>query len=91
MSKHFKMYITITDIIDENRIDFAYLITGKEVVAVSIFSDNIQYEFTEPHNAELGLRNKRITTGTRELIDLLDGKIEITQSDEKKTSNNQNE
>ena len=45
MSKHFKMYITITDIIGEKRIDLAYPIPGEEVAVVSVFSDNIQYEF----------------------------------------------
>ena len=42
MSKHFKMYITITDITGEKRIDLTYPIKGKEVAVVSVFSDNIQ-------------------------------------------------
>ena len=55
MSKHFKMYITITGIVGEKRIDLAYPIknlnSNKEVAVVSMFSDNIQYEFMEPHSA----------------------------------------
>ena len=64
MLKHFKMYITITDIIAEKWIDPAYLIQGKEVAIVSVFSDNIQYEFTEPWMIELELGNKQIMAGT---------------------------
>ena len=74
----------INDIIGEKRTDLAYPNRGKEVAVVSVFSDNIQYEFTEPHNAELGLRNMRITAGTytrRELINIVEGKIELTQFD----------
>ena len=85
MSKNLKMYITITDVIGEKRINLAYLITSKEVAVVSVFSDNIKYEFKEPHNAELGLKNELIKAGIytrRELIDLVEGKIELTQSDE---------
>ena len=45
---------------------------------------NEKYGFTEPHNAELGLRNKPIKAGAymrRELIDLVEEKIELTQFD----------
>ena len=80
--KHFKMYIMITDIVGEKRIDLAYLVRGKEVAVVSMFSDNIQYEFTEPWTIELGLGDtKRVTAGTyrrQELIDLVEGIIKIT-------------
>ena len=53
MSKHFKMHIKITVILGKTRIDLTYLIIGnfnsdKEVAVVSVFSDNIRYEFTEP-------------------------------------------
>ena len=59
------MYIMITDIIWKKKIDLAYLIQGKEVAIVSVFSDNIQHEFTEPWALELEeLGNKRITAGT---------------------------
>ena len=50
-----------------------------------MFSDNIQYKFTEPWTMELGLGNvKRVTAGTYmrgELIVLVERKIEITQLD----------
>ena len=85
------MYITITNIIGKKRINLAYLIQGKKVAIVSVFSDHIRYEFTEfrkPRTSELEeSRIKQITAGTytrRELIDLAEGKIEMTQSDEKK-------
>ena len=81
MSKDFRMYITIANIIGKKRIDLAYLIQGKEVTVVSMFSDNIRYEFTEPWTIELELRNKRVTAGTymrRELTRLVEGKIELT-------------
>ena len=84
MSKHFKMYITITDIIGEKRIDLAYPIRGEEVAVVSVFSDNIQYEFTKPWTIDLESRSKQIAAGTytrRELINLGEGKIETTQFD----------
>ena len=37
------MYITINDIISENRIDLSYPIKGKDIAVVSMFSDNVQY------------------------------------------------
>ena len=56
------MHITMTDIVGEKRIDLAYLIKNlksKKIAVVSMFSDNIQYEFTGPRILELGgLRNK---------------------------------
>ena len=66
------MYITITDIVGEKRIDLAYLIkifNNKEITVVSavvsVFSDNIQLEFTEPRTSEMEeSRNERITAGT---------------------------
>ena len=42
--EHFKMYIMITDIVREKRIDLAYLMQGKEVAIISMFSDNVQYQ-----------------------------------------------
>ena len=47
------MYIRITDIIGEKRTDQAYPIQGKEVAVVRVFSDNIQYKFTESWASEL--------------------------------------
>ena len=52
LSKHFKMYIIITDIMGKKRIDLAYLIqnldTSKEVTVVSMVSNNVQYWIKEP-------------------------------------------
>ena len=51
------MYITINDIIGEKTIDLSYPIknfdSSKEVAVVSMFSNNIQYEMTEPFNLKL--------------------------------------
>ena len=85
MSKHFTMYITINNFIDEKIINLAYPIQGKEVAVVSMFSDNIGDEFTEPWTIELESRNKRVMAGTtdtrRELTDLVGGRIKLTESD----------
>ena len=43
MSKHFKMYITIDDIIGEKRIDLSYPVKGKDIAVVSMLSNNVQY------------------------------------------------
>ena len=47
----------INNVIGEKRINLSYPIqnfdTGKEVAVVSMFSDNIQYEMTEPFNLKL--------------------------------------
>ena len=69
MSKHFKMYIKINN---------------KEVAVVSVFSDNIKHKFVKPWMLHFGLSSKEIVAGTytrRDLIDLKEGKIEITQFD----------
>ena len=59
------MYMTITDIMGEKRIDPAYPIRGREVAIVSMFSENIQYEFTKPWTVELGeLWSKPMMAGT---------------------------
>ena len=46
------MYIMINNVIGEKRIDLFYPIknfnSGKDVAIVSLFSDNINYEFMEP-------------------------------------------
>ena len=44
MSKDFKVYITINNIIGEKRIDLAYPVQDKEATVVSVFSDNGKYE-----------------------------------------------
>ena len=80
MSKHFKMYVKINDIVDGKTVYLAYPVRGKEVAIVSMFSENIRYKFTEPWTIELGSRNKLVMVGTymrRELIDLTEGKIKL--------------
>ena len=43
------MYITITEVVVEKRIDLAYqMIWGKEVAVVSMFSDNVQDRIRKP-------------------------------------------
>ena len=42
------MYITVNDVIGEKRIDLVYPIQCKEVVVVSMISDNVQYLLKEP-------------------------------------------
>ena len=37
------MYITINDIIGEKRIDLSHPIKGKDIVVVSMLSNNVQY------------------------------------------------
>ena len=76
------MYIRITESVGKKRIDLAYLIQDREVAIVSMFSDIIQYEFTEPWTIELELGNKQTMAGTymrREFIDLIEGRIELTR------------
>ena len=52
-----KMYMTINDVIGEKMIDLSYPIqdfdSSKEVAVVTMFSDNIQYEMTEPFYLKL--------------------------------------
>ena len=71
----------INNVIGEKRIDLAYPIknfdSSKAVAIVSMFSDNIQYEFMVLWMAELESENKRIKAATytrRELTDLVKGK-----------------
>ena len=51
------MYITITNIVGKKTHDLSYLIknlnSNKEIPVVSVFSDNIDYEFMEPWVLEL--------------------------------------
>ena len=80
------MHITISDVIGERTIDLSYPIHGTEVAVVSLFSDNIQYEFTETWSAELAESGgvKWINAGTytrRELIDLVGGGTGMIQFD----------
>ena len=75
------MYMTINNCIGQKRIDLSCLIRSKEVTVVSVLSDNIRYEFTEHWTIELESRIKRVMAGTytrRELINLAEGKIEVS-------------
>ena len=51
------MYITINNIIGEKTIDLSYPICSfsprKEIVVISMLSDNVQYEVTEPFKLKL--------------------------------------
>ena len=52
------MYITINDIIGEKTIDLSYPIRsiagrGKEIVVISMLSENTQYEMTKSLNLKL--------------------------------------
>ena len=57
------MYVTITDIVGEKRIDLSYPIQNfdlsKEVAVVGLFSDNIQYEFMKPWMVEVASGNNK--------------------------------
>ena len=79
-----KIYITINDIIGEKMIDLSYPIqnfdSSKEVAVVSMFSNNIQYEMTEPFNLKLiDGSEKRILNGsyTKREIDAIVGRKHI--------------
>ena len=58
MSKHFKMYIAITDIVGEKRINLASPIRGKEIAVVSMFI-NVQYQIREPMNVLLIMKEEK--------------------------------
>ena len=58
------MYITITDIVGEKRIDLDYLILGKEVAVLRMFSDNVQYWVKKPLKLLLSNEEKMLPEGT---------------------------
>ena len=63
------MYIMITDIVGKKRIELTYRTknfnSNKKAAIVSVFSNNIRYEFTEPWALELEeSRIKPIMAGT---------------------------
>ena len=72
------MYITITDIVGEKRIDLAYLILNldlsQEVTVVSMLSDNIQYQIKEP------LKVLQITNKEKQLLEEVFMDIELNTS-----------
>ena len=58
-----------------------------------MFSDNIQYEFSEPWTIEFESGIKRVAAGTytrRKLINLVKGEIELTQFDKNPQIENMN-
>ena len=80
------MYITINDIIGEKMIDLSYPIqnfdSNKEVAVINMFSDNIQYEMTEPLNLKLiDGSKKQILNGsyTKREIDVIVGRKHIVE------------
>ena len=87
------MYIMITDIVGEKRIDLAYSIWGREVAVVGVFSNNIRYEFTKPWTIELESGNMQIMARTymrRELTDLVERRIQLTLFDKHPRINRMN-
>ena len=88
ISKHFKMYITINDIIGEKRIDLSYSIQNfdsiKEVAVITMLSDNVKYETLKPHTIidSISPGNKKLilskTYAGRELISVLEGMVAFT-------------
>ena len=80
------MYITINDIIGEKMIDLSYPIqnfdSSKEAAVISMFSDNIQHEMTEPLNLKLiDGSKKQILNGsyTKREIDAIVGRKHILE------------
>ena len=92
MFEHFKMYITITDVVEEKRIDLTYLIqnldSSKEAEVVSMFSDNVQYWIKEPLKVLLIMNEKKqLLKGTfmgRELNVFIGRKVTTTPLDTNK-------
>ena len=79
------MYITISDVIGEKRIDLSYPIhPRKEIAVVSMLNNNVQYNILKPHtiiddiSGDKKLIQSRIYAG-RELLSMLEGMIELNQ------------
>ena len=89
------MYITISNIKGEKRIDLHYSIQNfnstvgrgegsKEIAVIRMLSDNVYYEILELHSVMDPISNakKMIPSGTyagRELISMLEGIVELNQ------------
>ena len=77
------MYITINDIKGEKRIDLSYSIdSDKEITAIIMLSDNIQYNILKLRSVMDSDRKKMILSGTyasRQLLSMLEGIIELNQ------------
>ena len=77
------MYITINDIKSEKRINLSYPIrSNKEVVVITMLSDNIQYEKAKPFTIMDKISNNiklfpsKAYAG-RELLSILEGMMEL--------------
>ena len=79
------MYSTITDVVGKKRINLAYLIQGKEVIFVSMFSDNSLYQIRNPSKVLLITNEgKQLPKGTfayRELNAFIERKVITTLLD----------
>ena len=85
ISKHFKLYITINDIIGEKRIDLSYPIRSDKVIAViTMFINNVQYEIEklcaimDPISGTKKIIPSRTYPG-RELFSMLEGIVELNK------------
>ena len=85
ISKHFKIYITINDVIGEKRIDLAHSIrSGKEIAVVIMLSDNVQYQILklravmDPISDTKKMIPSRTYAG-RELLSMLEGMVELNK------------
>ena len=85
ISKHFKMYITINDIIGEMTIDLSYPIhSDKEIAVITMFSDNVQYQILklravmDPISDTKKLIPSKMYAG-RELLSMLEGMVELNK------------
>ena len=84
------MYITINNIKGEKRIDLSYSIqnfdSGKEIAVIRMLSDNVQYQILKICVVMDPISNtkKMIPSGTyagRELLSMLEGMVELEQSE----------
>ena len=82
------MYITVTNIKGEKRIDLSYSIqnfdSDKEITVIRMLSDNVKYEILKLRSVmdPISDTKKTIPRGTyasRELISMLEGIIELNQ------------
>ena len=85
ISKHFKMYITINDVIGEKTINLYYPIrSGREIAVVSILNDNVQYQILklravmDPISDTKKMIPSRTYAG-RELLSMLEGMVELNK------------
>ena len=82
------MYITINDIKGESRIDLSYSIqnfdSDKEIAVIRMLNDNVKYEILKVRTVmdPVSDMKKMIPNGTygsRELISMLEGMVELNQ------------